>query len=230
MGYMAVVDDVGARRQGQREWGVRAITSLNDGRTPVDHQKEQSGVGALAIDYQGERFRAWAYVLAQSDRFNAPARPFFMRAGVPVPKAPDGRRNVTQPWEYSDVDDRGGLLKLEYDVTDGITVFGNADASRSNVERFFASAPTITSVLGTTSTSPQFYGMGIDRQTFEGGIRAKFETGFIRHNLTVQASRYHEETKREFGPVSGTYISNIYNPVRVPEIAALRGAAGAAVR
>jgi iron complex outermembrane receptor protein len=128
--------------------GVRAITSLNDGRTAVDHQKEQSGVGALAVDYQGERFRAWAYFLAQTDRFNAPARPFFMRAGVPVPKAADGRRNVTQPWEYSDVDDRGGLLRMEYDVTDGITVFGNAGASHSNVERFFASAPTITSVLG----------------------------------------------------------------------------------
>lgn len=214
--------DVSRRFGANREWGLRAVTSLNDGRTPVDHQKEQSRVGALAIDYQGERFRAWAYFLAQSDRFNAPARPFFMHAGVQVPKAADGRRNLTQPWEYADVDDRGGLLRMEYDVADGITVFGNAGASRSNVERFFASAPTITSVLGTTSTSPQFYGMGIDRQTFEGGIRAKFETGFIRHNLTVQASRYHEETKRELGAASGTYISNIYSPVRVAAITPLR--------
>lgn len=212
-----------ARRFGaNREWGLRVITSLSDGRTALDHQSEQSGVGALALDYQGERFRAWAYFLAQSDRFNAPARPFFMRAGAPVPKAPDGRRNVTQPWEYSDVDDRGGLLRMEYDVADGITLFGNAGASHTNVERYFASAPTITNLLGDTSTAPQFYGLGVDRQTFEGGVRAKFETGFIKHALTVQVSRYHEETSREFAAARGSYTSNIYNPVRVPEIAPLR--------
>lgn len=214
--------DVARRFGANREWGMRVITSLNDGRTPVDHQKEQAGVGALALDYQGERFRAWAYFVAQSDRFNAPARPFFMAAGVPVPKAPSGRNNVTQPWEYSNVDDQGGLLRMEYDVTDGITLFGSAGASRTGVERYFSSAPTITNVFGNTSTAPQFYGLEVDRQTFEGGLRAKFDTGFIRHSLTLQFSRYHEETSREFAAARGSYTSNIYNPVRVPEIAPLR--------
>lgn len=88
---------------------------------------------------------------------NASPRPFFARAGVPFSKAADGRRNVTQPWEYTDVDDHSGLLRMEYDVADGLTVFGSAGASHSNVERYLASATTITSVLGTTSTSPQFY-------------------------------------------------------------------------
>ncbi|SIR04339.1 iron complex outermembrane recepter protein [Bosea sp. TND4EK4] len=212
-----------ARRFGaNREWGVRFVTSLNDGRTAVDHQKEQAGVGALALDYQGERFRAWAYGVVQTDRFNAPSRPFFMAAGVPVPKAPDGRRNVTQPWEYSDVDDRGGLLRMEYDLTDRVTVFGSAGGSHTGVERYFASAPTVTSAFGTTSTAPQFYGLGVDRQTYEGGIRAKFETGFIRHAVTLQLSRYVEETSREFAAARGSYVSNLYNPVGVPAIAPLR--------
>lgn len=203
-----------ARRFGaNREWGVRVVTSLHNGDTPVDRQSERAAVGSLALDYQGDRFRAWLYVLAQNDRFHAPLRPFFLRAGSSVPSAPSGRRNLTQPWEYSDVDDRGGLLRMEYDVTDKVTLFGSIGRSQTDVERYFASAPTILNGLGDTSTVPQFYDLGVDRQTYEGGLRAKFDTGFIRHQLTLQASLYDEDTSRYLSPAAGTYLSNIYNPV-----------------
>lgn len=214
--------DVARRFGANREWGVRIVTSLSDGRTALDHQSDKNGVAALALDYQGERFRFWSYALVQKDRFDGPARPFFMKAGVPVPKAPSGRNNVTQSWEYSDVADQGGLLKMEYDIADGITLFGNAGVSRTEVERYFASAPTINNVLGETTTAPQFYGLDVDRQTIEGGVRAKFETGFLRHAATLQFSRYHEETSREFAAAPGSYASSIYSPVRVTEIAPMR--------
>lgn len=208
-----------ARRFGpNREWGARVITSLRGGDTAVDHQSETAGVGALALDYQGERFRGWLYLLAQTDRFDAPLRPFFLTAGMPVPKAPDGRRNVTQPWEYSDVDDRGGLLRLEYDLNDKVTLFGSVGGSRTEVDRYFASAAVITDLLGNTSTTPQFYDLAVDRYTYEGGLRAEFDTGPVRHAVTLQASFYNEETFRELGPGSGTYRSNIYNPVRAAYI------------
>ncbi|WP_461654403.1 TonB-dependent siderophore receptor [Methylorubrum aminovorans] len=209
-----------ARRYGaNREWGARFIGSLRGGNTPFDRQSETTGVGALALDYQGDRFRAWLYLLAQTDRFDAPLRPFLLRAGVPVPRAPDGRRNLTQPWEYSDVDDRGGLLRLEYDFTDQITLFGNVGGSTSNVERYFASAPTITNARGDTTTTPQFYDLGVGRTTFDGGFRARFDTGFVRHAFAVQASRYSEDTARRLPAGRGSYLSNIYDPVLVPLIA-----------
>ncbi len=62
-----------ARRGGEsREWGVRFVGSLHRGDTPIARQAETTGVGALALDYQGERFRAWLYLLAQTDQFRAP--------------------------------------------------------------------------------------------------------------------------------------------------------------
>ncbi|WP_315766528.1 TonB-dependent receptor plug domain-containing protein, partial [Bradyrhizobium sp. SZCCHNS2005] len=58
-----------ARRYGEgREWGVRTSGSLRGGDTPIDHQSETTGVGSLALDYQGERFRSWLYLIAQTDR------------------------------------------------------------------------------------------------------------------------------------------------------------------
>lgn len=211
-----------ARRYGpNREWGARFVGSLHGGDTPIDRQSERSGVGALALDYQGERFRAWLYLLAQKDGFDAPLRPFLLRAGVPVPRAPDGRRNLTQPWEYSDIDDRGGLLRLEYDLTDHVTLFGDVGGSQTSVERYFASAPTIVNARGDTTTTPQVYGLGVDRVTVDGGLRARFDAGFVHHAVVVQASRYGEETGRRFPAGRGSYLSNIYNPVLAPPITPL---------
>lgn len=209
-----------ARRYGpNREWGARFVGSLRGGDTPIDRQTETTGVGALALDYQGERFRAWLYLLAQTDRFNAPLRPFLLRAGVAVPRAPEGRRNLSQPWEYANVDDRGGLLRLEYDLTDQITLFGDVGGSQTGVERYFASAPTITNLRGDTTTTPQYYSLGVDRYTVDGGARARFDTGFVRHAFVVQASRYQEDAGRSFTAGRGSYLSNIYDPVLAPYIA-----------
>lgn len=204
-----------ARRYGEsRQWGVRASGSLSGGDTPIDRQSETTGVGALALDYQGERYRSWLYLLAQTDRFDAPSRPFLMAAGLPVPKAPDGRLNVTQPWEWSRINDQSVLWRNEYDVTDQVTLFADVGGSRTNVERFFG-LPTITNALGNTTSTPGFFGLSIDRHTYDGGVRARFDTGFVRHAVTFQGSVYHDELFRR--TANGTPVaSNIYSPTIAP--------------
>lgn len=204
-----------ARRYGQgKEWGVRASGSLRGGDTPIDRQSETTGVGSLALDYQGERYRSWLYLIAQTDRFEAPSRPFLMRAGVPVPKAPDGRLNVTQPWEWSRINDQSVLWRNEYDVNDQVTLFADVGGSRTNVERFFG-LPTITNAIGSTTSTPQFFGLSIDRHTYDGGVRARFDTGFVRHAVTFQASVYHDALHRRL--TNGSPVtSNIYSPTVAP--------------
>lgn len=216
--------DVARRWGAGREWGARVVGSLHGGATPFDHQTETTGVGAVALDYQGDRFRAWLYLLAQTDRFNAPLRPFLLRAGVPVPRAPDGHLNPTQPWEYSDIDDHGGLLRTEYDLTDRLTLFADVGGGRTGVERYFQSAPTILNLRGDTTSTPQFYALGVDRLTADGGVRARFETGFIHHAVTVQASAYTEDTDRWVSPGRGAYLSNLYAPTRGASIAPIYSA------
>lgn len=206
-----------ARRYGEsKEWGVRASGSLRGGDTPIDRQSETTGVGALALDYQGKRYRSWIYLIAQTDRFDAPSRPFLMIAGQPVPKAPDGRLNVTQPWEWSRISDQSALWRNEYDVNDQVTLFADVGGSRTNVERFFG-LPTINNNInvGNTTSTPQFFGLSIDRHTYDGGVRARFDTGFVRHAVTFQASVYHDALHRRL--TNGSPVtSNIYNPTVAP--------------
>ncbi|MEH2615931.1 TonB-dependent receptor [Bradyrhizobium sp. AZCC 1620] len=207
-----------ARRYGEgREWGVRATGSLRGGDTPIDRQSETTGVGSLALDYQGERYRSWLYLIAQTDRFDAPSRPFLMDPQQPnlqVPKAPDGRLNVMQRWEWSRINDQSVLWRNEYDVNDQVTLFADVGGSRTNVERFFG-LPTITSASGNTTSTPQFFGLSIDRHTYDGGVRARFDTGFVRHAVTFQASVYHDVLHRR--TTNGSQVSsNIYSPTVAP--------------
>lgn len=207
-----------ARRYGERrEFGVRVNGTIRGGDTVVDEQSERTGIASLALDYQGERFRAWLYVLSQRDSFDAPTRPFLMATGVPVPSAPDGRRNV-QPWEWSRIDDRSALLRTEYDLTDQITLFADIGGGQTEVERFFG-LPTILNSSGDTSHTPQYFNLDVDRQTYNAGFRARFETGFIRHQVSFVASHYHDELSRALTNGSPV-LSNIYNPVlRMPQFA-----------
>ncbi|MGO4669421.1 TonB-dependent receptor [Bosea sp. 2RAB26] len=212
--YGGATFDVARRYGAGREFGVRVNGSLRGGDTAVDRQYNGTGIGSLALDYQGERFRSWLYVLAQRDYWDAPTRPFLASPGVAVPAAPSGRRNVIQPWEHSRIDDGSVLLKNEYDLTDNVTVFANVGGSQSHVDRFFGNSPlpTILNGRGDVTYTPQYLDLAIGRQTYDGGLRARFETGFIKHELTFQASYYHDEIERALTagrPVS----SNIYAPV-----------------
>ncbi|MET4898292.1 TonB-dependent receptor [Sphingomonadaceae bacterium jetA1] len=204
--------DVAQRFGAGEAWGVRAIASVRDGNTPFDHQDEHSSVGALALDYRGSRLRASLHVVAQTDRFVAPLRPYFALAGVAIPDAPDGRRNPTQRWEYSHIDDYGVLARVDYKINDAITLFAAAGGRRSTVDRFFASARVIASSDGRTQTAPQLYEMDIDARVAEAGLRAKFDTGPIAHQFVVQANVYDEDTTRYLSAVAGAYGGNLYRP------------------
>lgn len=202
--------DVARRYGAGREFGIRVNGSLRGGDTALDEQFNGTGIASLALDYQGERFRSWLYTLVQRDYWDAPSRPFLATAGMPVPSAPNGARNVIQPWEWSRIDDSSAMWKGEYDLTDNVTLFADAGGSQTHVERFFG-LPTILNSRGDTSHTPQYFDLAVGRQTYNAGFRARFETGFVKHALTFQASYYHDELDRAL--TSGRAVaSNIYAP------------------
>lgn len=86
-----------SRRFGdQRQFGLRLNGSYRGGNTPIDKQSRSAFVGALGFDISGERFRTSVDLIAQEESFIAPSRPMMVAAGVAVPAAPDGHRNLTQ--------------------------------------------------------------------------------------------------------------------------------------
>ncbi len=206
--------DVGRRYGASREFGIRANSSYHAGDTQLDNQSREAAVGALAFDYRGEKARLSADVITQEEKWNAPSRPLFLSTGVAVPSAPDADRNITQKWEWSKVSDQSGLLKADFNLSENILVFANLGAGHSEVERLFGT-PSLTSVSGTTTVTPQYFLFDINRIVADAGTRVTFDTAMVNHTATVQVTRYHDDLAR--ASVNGTaYTTNIYSPIDHP--------------
>jgi len=210
--------DFGRRFGDNKEFGVRLNLGYHDGATPMDKQSRQAFVGALALDYRGERFRASLDFISQVEKFDAPARPFVVAPGVSVPQAPSGRRNITDSWERSKNVERSTLLQLEYDISDSVTVFASGGWANTTVDRLSQQLPTILNTAGDTSAVPMYFKFEVKRLTAEAGARASFDTGALHHTATAQFGFYHELLFRGSTAAAQPVLSNIYRPADIARV------------
>ena len=208
--------DISRRFGEERRFGVRLNGSVQRGDTVIDEQSREVGLGALSLDYQGERLRTSLDLISQEEAFDAASRPFLIEPGVAIPSAANGRTNVSQDWGWSRTRDKSALLSAEYDLNDNLSVFAHAGGGQSAVARMSDQTPKIVNAAGDTSSTPGYYRFEVQRYTVDTGARLHFDTGPISHNGTVQSSRYRDQLSR--GIISGPpVLSNIYHPTDRPE-------------
>ena len=208
--------DVSRRFGEERRFGLRLNGSTQLGNTAIDDQSRHVDIGALSLDYQGERLRTSFDWLNQEERFDAASRPFLIASGVDIPSAANGRINVSQAWGWSRTRDKSALLSGEYDVSDALTVFAHAGGGQSDVARMSDQTPTLINAAGDTSSIPGYYKFEVERYTLDAGARLRFDTGPVSHRTALQVSRYRDVLSR--GIISGAPIlSNIYHPVDRPK-------------
>lgn len=130
-------------------WGVRVNGLHRQGDTPLDNLHSRTDIGALSLDYQGEKLRASLDLLTQEEKVDAPTRPFLVAAGLRTPDAPDGRRNATQPWGWWKSSGQSALLRVEYDVGERLTVFADAGGSDTSIDRLSDQTPPSSTPLAT---------------------------------------------------------------------------------
>lgn len=208
--------DISRRFGDENQFGVRFNGSLQGGDTAVDNQSRDVGIGAIALDYRGERLRLNLDYISQKESWEGASRPFTIQPGVQVPSAPNGRTSLPQKWGWSDTKEQSLLLGGEYDLNDNLTVFAHAGGGRSDVKRMSDQVPRILNDAGDTSNTPGYYKFNVDRSTADVGARGLFATGPVTHTTTLMATRYTDELSR--GINNGTLIrSNIYHPVDTPK-------------
>jgi iron complex outermembrane receptor protein len=208
--------DISRRFGEDKQWGVRFNGSLAQGDTAIDNQQRALDIGAIALDYKGERLRLNLDFISQKEKWDAASRPFTVAPGIDVPSAANGRTNLPQDWGWSSTREQSALLGGEYDLNDSLTVFAHAGGGEADVKRMSDQVPRILNAAGDTSNIPGYYKFNVDRSTADVGLRSLFETGPVNHTVTVMATRYQDEMSR--GINNGTAIlSNIYHPVDVPK-------------
>ena len=207
-----------SRRFGHNDsFGIRFNGRYLQGDTARQHQSREAGAAALSLDYKGEQLRANFDLLSQHDHLDAPLRNMWLESGVNVPEAPKGTSSIANEWEWSEVDDRSVLVKLEYDLTDNLTLLANAGLGDTLVDRLFG-YPFLQNNNGDINSRAMSRGrFEIERETYNLGLRTALTTGPVAHQLQLQFDAYEDSVARKTVNLSGTFNSNLYNPIFTPK-------------
>ncbi|MDO9335715.1 MAG: TonB-dependent receptor [Caulobacter sp.] len=209
----------GARRFGpDGDFGVRVNIAARDGETSVEDQERSLFVGALGVDYRGDRFRFSADVGLQDNRIDAP-RPSVTPNGA-IPRPPTADSNFAQPWTYTDERQLFGVARAEFDATDDLSLWV-AIGGRGGRERNVLANPNADP--DGSLTAYRFDNAREDRiLSADAGIRWALETGPVGHRLVASVSSVNLESANAyaFSSFFTPFASDLYAPVDVPAPAA----------
>ncbi|WP_427184639.1 TonB-dependent siderophore receptor [Bordetella bronchialis] len=212
--------DVGRRFGENNAWGIRVNGVYKDGATSIDNGNQQQTVGAVALDYRGTRLR-WSLDAydQREDTDNFRPQIGFQSSVTSLPDPPSGHRNF-YPGTKLKLQDSTVMSRVEYDVTDHITVYGAAGYRYGSADQTFPSGPV--DQQGNFTVTNAYYDSYSKTSTADVGVRARFNTWGVGHTLTLGATRLDQEAGNAYVTSATRNASNIYHPSPLPPITADR--------
>lgn len=211
--------DVGRRFGEDNAWGIRFNGDYRNGKTTLDGGRQKYGLGALALDYRSARLRWSLDAYSQRENIdNFRAQIGFHPDNTTIPQAPSGYRSL-----YSGANlvshDSTVATRVEYDVSDQLTVYAAAGYRDGGSEQDFPSARGTDAVdeQGNFRVINNWYDAYSRNKTLEAGVRAKFDTFGVRHLVNVSGALLLSESGYFYlsGPAGQATDSNIYNPTPI---------------
>lgn len=206
--------DVGRRAGERNQYGVRFNGSYRNGDVAAHDQEQQFGMGVLNLDFRGERVRLSVDGGYQEQDVQKHMG-FIYASGTRIPDAPDTSDSFRPSWAFAETRDRFGIARAEVDLTDSLTAYLTVGGRQSSNTTW--GPPTTVNNTGVIAAGNASY-ISSDFNTLaaETGFRSNFETGDLRHEVSLIANA----TKMENGFRSYTRAvpaSSLYSPSTIPE-------------
>ena len=212
-GQIYTAADIGRRFGPDERMGIRVNAARREGGTAVDNENRELNLASVGLDYRGNGFRLSADIGYQEQKLTQP-RPS-VTIGTFIPNVPGSSTNYAQPWSYSNERDIFGTLRGEFDLSQNVTAwvaYGSRFGSESN-----SLSPITASAADGSASSYRFDNRRRDYvRTGEAGIRARFATAAVKHEVTATASVYKQDIKNAYA-LGGSIATSIYAPVSVPQ-------------
>lgn len=218
--------DVSRRFGPERRLGIRFNGALSSGQTEVDDQKRRRRLGAVALDYQGDRFTLGldAYHYKVNLDNGSPVMVSFGKMKNLI-GAPDASNNLFRGVN-TEVENKSVALRGTFELSDSWQLYGSLGKAWHD----YAGQPTGTRVVlnavGDGSAVGQTYNLqGYTNSTaLDAGLRGRFKTGDVGHQLVFSFNELQQQSGRALPiVVSSSYTTNIYDPV-LPVLAGPRNA------
>src|SRR5690606_18529422 len=111
--------------------------------------------------------------------------------------------------------------RLEYDITDALTVYGAIGYRDGSNDQIFPQSTTAVNAVGNFTVRSTYYDSYTKTTSGNAGLRWNFKTAGIGHVLSAGVTGMKQEAGNVF--ITGNSApSNIYNPVPLPSIPAAR--------
>lgn len=228
--------DMGRRFGTDNEWGIRFNGQVRGGEATIKGGRQDGRLGALALDYQGKNVR-WTLDLIQQEDDTDEFRPqiSLLANTTAIPAPPDARTNW-YPGTRLRQKDSTVATRVEYDVTDAVTVYaGFGTRSGTNFQTFpqtntgGTTNATGVNAAGNFRATNSYYDSYSETKTGNAGLRWRFKTGVVGHTLTVGATTLLQEAGNAYTLQPGAAnFSSIYAPTALPVITVARLAANKA--
>lgn len=221
---LGVQADISRRFGEDKRLGLRLNGAYSDGDTATDTQSKKVAVAALALDYQGDRFRVAADVGYRKNDTQSPSRTTYLTTGFNIPAPPKSGANWQQPWSYDNTRALTGTLRTEYDIGPDLTAHVAVGTSRYREEELFANT-FLYNAHGDLQQRQVYWPLYRDSSTAEAGLNGRVATGPIKHSWAASASGLWIENGILLNELTRT-TTNLYSPVFIaqPSIAGLAGA------
>lgn len=208
--------DVARRFGSGGEWGIRVNGTARAGDAAIDDEFRSTYVLGAAIDYNSGPLRASfdiAYQRVKVSHFRPKLR---VNTLAVIPEAPDASTNFGQPWQFTTLRDIFGQARVEYDIASDVMVYA-AFGARDGAEEGVYSTPTlVNAATGEITVSSSFIPRTDNNEAATAGVRARFATGGITHELNAGGSINWLVNRNafEFYALSAER-NNLYAPVAV---------------
>lgn len=214
--------DVGRRFGEDKAWGIRFNGLVRGGEASVEGGDQKTTLGSLALEYnrRGLRWSLDAFA-KRDDTDNYRPQISLQTATTYIPEPPDARSNW-YPGTTLVQDDRTVVTRVEYDVSDALTVYGGIGYRDGTGEQLFPVSSNMTS-FGRFNVQSSWYDSY--SKTFSGnaGLRWRVATGPVKHTLTLGYSVLQQEAGNAYIR-GGTVASSLYYPTALAAINAVRTA------
>lgn len=218
--YGQVHADLGRRFGDEQRLGVRFNGAYGNGKMGAEDEKQKRQVGALGLDYLGDRARFSLDVYNSVNRIdNGSPGMFSFTGNASTPGVgvlldpPRGDTNMFRG-THGKYDNSGVLARGEFDFTSnwqGYLAVGGSEAEGQGL--LFGTRAIVTGLDGTTRGAIYNVHTKSERRTAEAGVIGKFDTGSVKHRMQLSAGILKHKEGTVNTPCNYCYTTNMYNPV-----------------
>lgn len=219
-GQASIAADIARRFGPDDSTGIRLNTAYRGGDTAVDDEHSKLALVALGMDWRSRNVRlsgdlGWQDNKLKRTQTNVAAGSTL----TAIPAPPKASANYAQPWSYSNEKDVFGTLRGEVDINANLTAWAAYGMRRSEEANSLANLTVNNAATGAGTTSRFDNAREDDVDTGEIGLRGKFRTGPVGHEVVAALSAFQLKKNNAYGLGLGgpALATNLYSPTSYPQ-------------